>query len=54
MDRGERAKFECLSATGYLAEKLSVSGQQRQRLKVTDVSTYSHHSLCHVGFLELS
>ena len=54
MDRGERAKFEYLSATGYLPEKLSVSGQQRQRLKVTDVSSHSHRSLCDVGFLELS
>jgi hypothetical protein len=25
MDRGERAKYEYLSATGYLAEKLSIS-----------------------------
>ena len=54
MDRGERAKYEYLSATGYLPEKLSGSGQQRQRLKVTDVSTDSHRSLCDVGFLELS
>jgi hypothetical protein len=47
MDQGERAKFEYLSATGYLPENLSASRQQWQCLEVTDVS-------CDVGFLEMS
>ena len=47
MDQGERAKFECLSATGYLPDSLSASRQQSHRLEVTDVS-------CDVGLLEMS
>jgi len=54
MDQEERAKFEYLSATGYLPDSLSTSRQQRQRLEVTDVSTYSHRSPRDVGFLEMS